>query len=155
MEMRERIKMIRTHKSVDMTQAEFSVALGLAPTSAASWEKKANPQVPTESMRILICEKFNVNRHWLETGEGEMFLPKPESSLPAELSNDPMIRAILEAYLDLDAQGRQTFQRFFSDVVARYKGDSPAHQPSPAEQARARGGIPLDDFNNSSQSKSS
>lgn len=132
--MRERIKAVRTHKDINLTQAEFSVALGLAPTSAASWEKKVNPQTPTESMRMLICQKFGVNRHWLETGEGDMFLPKPESSLPAELTEDPLLRAILEAYLDLDPQGRQTFQRFFADVVARYNGESRA---DPLAAARA------------------
>lgn len=124
MEMRERIKAIRTHAAINMTQAEFSVALGLAPTSASSWEKKANPQIPTESMRILICEKFGISRHWLETGEGDMFQPKPESALPAELASDPVIRATMEAYLDLDPQTRQIFQKFFMDVVARFKGES-------------------------------
>ena len=146
MELRERIKAIRTHASVNMTQAEFSIALGLAPTSAASWEKKVSPQTPTESMRMLICEKFNVNRHWLETGEGDMFLPKPETSLPAELTDDPMIRAILEAYLDLDPQGRQAFRRFFADVVARYKGETHA---SPMDAIRAATPIPTEESRSS------
>lgn len=148
--MNNRMKIAR--KKRDLTLKQVADMIHITESAVSKFEHGATP---SEQTLVLFCEKLNVNRHWLETGEGEMFLPKPESSLPAELSNDPMIRAILEAYLDLDAQGRQTFQRFFSDVVARYKGDSPAHQPSPAEQARARGGIPLDDFNNSSQSKSS
>ena len=144
--MRERIKAIRTHERVNLTQAEFSVALGLAPTSAASWEKKANPQIPTESMRLLICQKFGVNREWLETGKEPMFQPKPTSALPAELAQSPMVRAILETYLDLDPQGRAIFDKFFADVVARYKGEQPAvPEPSAAEQARAAASMPLPD----------
>lgn len=134
-------------------KVQFAETIGVHQTYVS--QMVTDKKVPSDRIIKDICEAYNVSDRWLRTGEGEMFLPKPESSLPAELSSDPMIRAILEAYLDLDAQGRQTFQRFFSDVVARYKGDSPARQPSPAEQARARGGIPLDDFNNSSQSKSS
>lgn len=145
MEMRERIKAIRTHKNVNLTQAEFSVALGLAPTSAASWEKKANPQIPTESMRLLICQKFGVNREWLETGKEPMFLEKPKAIAAAELTDDPMIRAILEAYLDLDPQARQMFRKYFADVVARYKGEQPASTPD-AIVDHARATEPPDSF---------
>ena len=146
MDMRERIKAIRMHANVNLTQAEFSVALGLAPTSAASWEKKVNPQTPTESMRMLICEKFGVNRHWLETGEGDMFLPKSEALLPAELTDDPMVRAILEAYLALDRQGREAFYRFFTEVVAQRKGETHA---SPMDAIRAAAPIPIDESQSS------
>lgn len=149
--MQKRIRELREY--FDLSQKAFAERLGMTRSMISNMELGL-VEIPEYRVNTIVKE-FNVNRHWLETGEGEMFLPKPESSLPAELSDDPMIRAILEAYLDLDAQDRQTFQRFFADIVARYNGESPAHQLSPAEQARARGGIPLDDFNNSSQSKSS
>ena len=95
-------------------------------------------KIPSDRVIKDICEAFNVSEHWLRTGEGDMFLPKPESSLPAELTSDPLIRAILEAYLDLDPQSRQTFQRFFADVVTRYNGNQPALSIDAAvDQARA------------------
>lgn len=78
MEMRDRIKQIR--KAANMTQAEFSVALGLSPTSAAGWEKK-DAQIPTEPMRLLICKTFGINKSWLETGEGEMMADPIKATL--------------------------------------------------------------------------
>lgn len=69
MEMRDRIKAIRT--DAGLTQAEFSIKLGFAPTSAASWEKK-DAQEPSEPIKLLICKTFGIREEWLRTGEGEM-----------------------------------------------------------------------------------
>lgn len=109
MEMRDRIKLIR--KSVNMTQAEFGAALGLSPTSAAAWEKK-DAQIPTESMQLLICKTFNVNKRWLETGEGDMIL-KPEKTLMDELADNynlsALERDIIQAFLDMDPDQQKVF----------------------------------------------
>ena len=124
MEMRDRIRAIRTHKNVNMTQAEFSVSLGLAPTSAASWEKKSNPQIPTESMRILICTKFGVNRTWLETGEGDMFEPTTKADETARMiesvSNSPAMRSLLATWAQLSDENKAVFERFAADYVEDY-----------------------------------
>ena len=109
MEMRDRIKMIR--KKANMTQAEFGAALGLSPTSAAAWEKK-DAQVPTESMQLLICKTFNVDKHWLETGEGQMEI-KLERSLMDELAENYNLSAlekdIIQAFLDMDPDQQKVF----------------------------------------------
>ena len=124
MEMRDRIRAIRTHKNVNMTQAEFSVSLGLAPTSAASWEKKSNPQIPTESMRILICTKFGVNRTWLETGDGDMFEPATKSDETARMiesvSNSPAMRSLLATWAQLSDENKAAFEAFAADYVEDY-----------------------------------
>ena len=124
MEMRDRIRAIRTHKSVNMTQAEFSVALGLAPTSAASWEKKSNPQIPTESMRILICAKFGINRTWLETGEGDMFEPATQAYETARMvesvSDSPAMRSLLATWAQLSDENKAVFEAFAAAYVEDY-----------------------------------
>ena len=124
MEMRDRIRAIRTHKSVNMTQAEFSVALGLAPTSAASWEKKSNPQIPTEYMRILICAKFGINRTWLETGEGDMFEPATQADETARMiesvSDSPSMRSLLATWAQLSDENKAVFEKFAADYVEDY-----------------------------------
>lgn len=146
MEMRDRIKAIRTHKDINMTQAEFSVSLGLAPTSAASWEKKANPQTPTESMRILICEKFGVNREWLETGKGDMFQPQPQDDqalvdqLVRAYHGSPILRAILTTYLQLDEPRRHLVEEIlegFAAAVAKAHADGEP-EPDVGEYLTAR-----------------
>ena len=135
--MKERLKQVRKERNLTLKQVA-----DLIHVSESAISKFEHGTTPSEQTIVLFCDKLNVNRHWLETGEGDMFLPKPEASLPAELTDDPMIRAILEAYLDLDPQGRQAFRRFFADVVARYKGE--AHT-SPMDAIRAVSPIPIDE----------
>ena len=131
--MKERFKEIRKIKKLSLKQV--GDVLGISESSVSNIERGRNN--PSGSTLTLFCEKFGVNRHWLETGEGDMFLPKPESALPAELTDDPMIRAILEAYLDLDPESRQLFRKFFADAAARYKAIH-AHEPKPAPGIRIR-----------------
>lgn len=137
MEMRDRIKAIRTHKNINMTQAEFSVSLGLAPTSASSWEKKSNPQIPTESMRILICEKFGINREWLETGEGDMFVQSPadDSAIVEQLTRayhgSPVFRALMTTYLQLDEPRRQLLEEVIEGFCAAVAEARAAGSPEP------------------------
>lgn len=107
--MRDRIKAIRKHAG--MTQAEFASALGLGPYGTANWEKK-DPQIPTESMQLLICKTFGINKTWLETGEGEMLL-ESKSTLVAELATkhnlSPMERGIISKFVEMDADRRAMF----------------------------------------------
>ena len=135
MEPKQRFKAVRERYNLSMRS--FGEKLGLTASSVSAIEY--GTRALGEKHIKLICAAFpEISEDWLRTGEGDMFLPKPESSLPAELTDDPLIRAILEAYLDLDPQGRQTFQRFFADVVARYNGNQPALSIDAAvDQARA------------------
>lgn len=130
--------------SCNVKKVHFAERIGVHQTYVS--QMVSDKKVPSDRVIRDICEEFNVNEHWLRTGEGDMFLPKSTSSLPAELAQSPMVRAILETYLDLDPQGRALFDRFFADVVARYKGEQPAvPEPSAAELARAAASIPLPD----------
>lgn len=107
--MRERIKAIRKH--MNMTQAEFGTALGLGATSASSWEKK-DAQIPTESMQLLICKTFGVNKRWLESGEGDMLAapaPDPLDELARRYHLSPMSRGIVDGFVQLPPEQRQLF----------------------------------------------
>lgn len=67
--MGERIREIR--KDAQMTQAEFGEALGVGVQSIRFYEGGyRNPKGPSLNM---ICERFNVNKLWLTTGEGEKY----------------------------------------------------------------------------------
>lgn len=116
--MGQRVSIIIDHFGVKKVQFADAVGIHQAYISQIISDKK----VPSDRVINDICEAYNISEHWLRTGEGDMLQPKSERDLPAELSRDPMVRAILEAYLDLDPQGRQMFQAFFADVVARYNG---------------------------------
>lgn len=66
----DRIKAVR--KAVGLTQQKFADRLGLKQNTIATYEMGRN--TPIDAVFTSICREFNVNKHWLETGEGEMFL---------------------------------------------------------------------------------
>lgn len=93
--MKDRIKLIR--KNLKMNQTEFGAELGV--TLAALSKYETGVVIPDKSIRLLICQKFNVNLEWLETGEG---VPYKEGLLPAlaqALQSMPDVAAALERVL--------------------------------------------------------
>ena len=71
--MRERIRAVR--KKLGLNQANFAKQIGLTQTSLSMLEVGDNSI--TEKNVKLICVTFNVNEHWLRTGEGQMFNSSP------------------------------------------------------------------------------
>lgn len=103
--MKDRIKEIR--KAHMMTQEEFGAALGVSRLVITTYE--TGRVVPDKPVRLLICEKFNINQDWLETGEGA---PYKEGLIPAlvhALSQMPDIRILLEQKLGKVSD--QTFRK--------------------------------------------
>ncbi|MGN1369536.1 MAG: helix-turn-helix transcriptional regulator [Aristaeellaceae bacterium] len=115
--MKDRIKQIR--KDLGLTQAEFGEALGTSRIAVTTYE--TGRVVPDKSVQLLICEKFNVNEDWLETGEG---LPYREGLIPGlvhALSCMPDVRAMLEEKLPnvSDESWRklnEAFKAFLNDM---------------------------------------
>ena len=69
--MNERIKQVRL--ALGLSQNEFGARIGLRRTSVTNYE--LNRSVPLDIVIQSICREFNVNEHWLRTGEGDMFEP--------------------------------------------------------------------------------
>ena len=93
--MKDRIRQIR--KDMNMNQTEFGAEIGATQKMVTTYETGA--VLPDKPIRLLICEKFNVNPVWLETGEG---LPYKEGLLPElaqALRNMPAVAAALERLL--------------------------------------------------------
>ena len=80
---RERIRQIR--KSNGLTMEEFGTQIGIKKSSVSLIE--AGKTNPSEQTLLLICDKFNINRTWLETGEGEMFRHQETDELLPALQN--------------------------------------------------------------------
>lgn len=67
--MKDRIKSIR--KKLAMTADDFSSKLAVSRTTITNIETGARQ--PSNQLINSICREFDVNEHWLRTGEGQMF----------------------------------------------------------------------------------
>ena len=84
--MNERIKKIRT--SANLTQQEFADRIGVSRGALANYEVNRNE--PIDAVITLICREFNINEHWLRTGEGEMTRPVNRDAEIAAFMGDVM-----------------------------------------------------------------
>ena len=71
--MRDRIRKVR--KALNLSQKEFGKKLGYTQTHLSMIEVGQSGIVDKNVK--LICATFNINEHWLRTGEGEMFCASP------------------------------------------------------------------------------
>ena len=93
--MKDRIRRIR--KDLKLNQTEFGNMLGCSQAALTSYE--TGRVIPDKSIRLLICEKFNVNEVWLETGEGVPYKEGLVPELAHALRNMPAVQAALERLL--------------------------------------------------------
>lgn len=75
--MKNRIKTIIQKAGV--TQAAFAERIGIQQSAVSMW--LSGKREPTEATKKLICSEYGINRHWLETGEGEMRDPQRTSDI--------------------------------------------------------------------------
>ena len=69
-----RIKRIREQLSSSgkkVSQSAFGESIGVSRDVIANIEN--GRVIPDQQTIMIVCNTYNVNRHWLETGEGEMF----------------------------------------------------------------------------------
>lgn len=93
--MKDRIKLLR--KNLKMNQTEFGSAIGATQKMITTYETGA--VVPDKTMRMLICEKYNVSETWLETGEGKPYKEGLIPELVHALRQMPAAQAALERIL--------------------------------------------------------
>lgn len=74
--MKDRIKAIRKHPSINLNQEEFGKRVGVKGNTIGNYE--LGLRNPSEAVIFSICREFNVNEDWLRTGNGDMFSPMSE-----------------------------------------------------------------------------
>lgn len=104
--MNERFKEVR--KAMKQTQIEFATRLGFSQSTITMIE--CGDRTVTDRHVKVLCSIYNVNEHWLRTGEGNMFVDDDEmllSQLAERYSLDDEQMAIVKNFLSLDKQQRQ------------------------------------------------
>lgn len=82
--MNERIKKVR--KVNGLTQQEFAERLNIGRGTLANYEVGRNE--PIDAVVALICREFNVDEHWLRTGEGDMFVKRSRNDELSAFMNE-------------------------------------------------------------------
>ena len=125
MDINDRIKAIRIDSG--LSQTAFAERLGTTRGVITNLEFKKT--TPNDAFLGLICREFGVSQSWLQTGEGEMFLPRSKNeelalmvaNLMAETDDSFRKRfvsaflafpsdklAVLEEFIDLLADAKNT-----------------------------------------------
>lgn len=115
--MNERIKQIR--RELGLTQTEFAERIGLKQNSIALIE--SGKRNISDQAVLSICREYGVNEEWLRTGHGEKMTPDASDEIEAlvkkyDLSNADQV--LIEKYVNLKADSRETIINFISDVAA-------------------------------------
>lgn len=152
----ERIKLLR--KELGLNQSQFADKIGLKQAAIGLYEN--NQRGVADHIRLLICEKYNVNEKWLSTGEGEMFT-KTDSTviaqLTAEYGLDAFEKDLIEGFLKLRPEERKVIKSYVSNLKksllsATQENSQPLQQPcltvveSPTQSERAEWERQADEF---------
>lgn len=128
MTLAERIREVRRWSG--LTQTQFAERIGLTMSSISQTERGIIN--PTKQTLALICREFNVNKVWLETGEGPVEPPDMDpvaevvSSVIAEGSENPFYRtivAMIKQYQKLDDNSRRIIDTMVDGFISQIKND--------------------------------
>lgn len=133
--MNNRIKAVRKH--FGMNQTEFGAEIGVTQGAITSYEK--GTREPLNLSIQAICKRFNVDEHWLRTGEGEMFRPQTEREelhmLFAQFmagDDDPDLQRFKEALFTVLLRTTKDEWRILADkaqeFIDLYQGEEKAGQ---------------------------
>lgn len=116
----ERFKQLRDE--LGKSQTEFGAGIGVSRSVINNIERGVTE--PSDIFLNHLCVVYNVNRAWLETGEGEMFAPTTEQAETARMiesiSDSPAMRSLLATWAQLSDENKAVFERFAADYVEDY-----------------------------------
>jgi transcriptional regulator with XRE-family HTH domain len=112
----DRIKEIR--KSLNLSQEEFGKRLGVSRGVVVNMELNRAEIKPLFIEHL--CSVFSVNKEWLFSGRGEMFVETDKSvisTLAAEYDLDALDQKIVECYLNLGTLQRKVIKDYLRSLV--------------------------------------
>ena len=115
-----------------LSKDAFGEQIGIKRSSVSLLESGRN--TPSNQTILSICRAFNISERWLRTGEGDMFLPKPQDAIDRvamEFNLSELERRFLVAYMALPETVRKAFVDGMYDNLFREK-ENPAQDESEA-----------------------
>lgn len=122
--MNERLRKLR--KTLGLTQQEFADRLKVPRNTIGGYEVgKSNP---SDAAVNNICNTFNVNEHWLRTGEGEMFIELTKEEEIATFigevlrdEDDSFKKRLISGLAALDETGWEVLENFLNSIQKKRK----------------------------------
>ena len=111
----ERIKEVR--KRLGLTQEKFADKIGIKQNSLTNIE--TDRRAPSNQVVLAICREFNVNRTWLETGEGDMFNETAEiivADLTKKYGLDELDQLLIMEYAKLPIEQKNVIKKYLDNV---------------------------------------
>ena len=108
-------RLLHLRKTLGLSQGEIARQIGAGRTTICGYE--LGKRYPSESIIILICIQFNVNREWLIHGKGDMFNALPETildELMEEYNLNEDDRDFVKKFVELTPEKRKILMDFFS-----------------------------------------
>lgn len=115
MTIQQRIIKIRT--DAGLSQAAFGNILNISNSTISLME--SGRRELSKRTAADVCEKFNVNSEWLETGKGEPYndaVTPTLKLLKAEYKLDDLDVQIIEKYMELSPIERQVFKDYIKKI---------------------------------------
>lgn len=116
-------------RALGLRQMEFAKRLSLSQPFVSAL--CSGSKTPSERTVYDICREFNVNEHWLRTGEGEMFRPQTtEQELYALLgdlmADKPDFRhRLITVLLRMSPEEWRMLERKMEELVEEMRRDAP------------------------------
>ena len=117
-------RIIQIRKALNLTQEDIGKKIGITRGAVSKIEK--GERNVTDQVIISICREFNINEHWLRTGEGEMLNSMPENeelayAMEKILSNDnEFIKRTMLTLAKLD----QSEWELIKKIMTKIKSDT-------------------------------
>lgn len=116
--LKDRIRFIR--KQFGLSQLEFAEKLEFSQNYI--WMLENGKRAPGSRAITSICHTFNIERNWLEFGEGEPFRPDEDvENNEVDNSIPKMILALTKTYEDFDKKEKEVLLRFVKTFVDNLK----------------------------------
>lgn len=92
-------------------------------------------RAPSDRLLDDISEKFGVSRHWLETGEGEMYTKSASQTLDAiaaRYNGSPTFRAMLDVYSRLSRAEQDAVEHYIFQLAEAIAAGQNPEQVAPS-----------------------
>ena len=146
--LKERLRDVRKSLPQKTSQEAFAKLLGITRTAYNKYE--LGLVVPSDTFIQLLCTKFNIDEHWLRTGEGEMYkndLDAQVESFAQKYILTPDEREIMRHFFQLAPKERTAMIehvlgvadaiRNARDAAAEKQQETAANQASEDKRAHA------------------